>query len=117
MYSGALVSRDKDEIFSLTKHDLIQAVIQRTDLSYAKAKEYVESFTGALTEALKGGERVELRGLGTFGTRVRNAGEKRNPKDGTPIFVPAKRVAYFKLGKDLRHALCEERDEAMAEAV
>ena len=60
-----------------------------------------ESIAGALAE----GRRVELRGFGAFSTRQREARTGRNPRTGTAVDVDAKRVPYFKPGKDLRERL------------
>ena len=58
-----------------------------------------------IVEALADGRRVELRGFGAFSTRGRDARTGRNPRTGTAVQVDAKRVPYFKPGKDLRDRL------------
>jgi len=56
----------------------------------------------SITEALSEGDKVELRGFGSFRIRNRNPREGRNPKTGGTVQVPAKRVPFFKAGKELR---------------
>jgi integration host factor subunit beta len=58
-----------------------------------------------ITTALAAGRRVELRGFGAFSTRAREARTGRNPRTGTAVKVDAKRVPYFKPGKELRERL------------
>jgi integration host factor subunit beta len=58
--------------------------------------------------ALHRGEKVELRGFGSFRTRERGPRRGRNPKTGAPVDVPAKRVPYFKPGKELKEFFTEE---------
>ena len=58
-----------------------------------------------MTEALAGGGRVELRGFGAFSTRGRDARKGRNPRTGETVDVSAKRVPYFKPGKEMRERL------------
>ena len=55
-----------------------------------------------ITEALREGDKVELRGFGSFRTRSRNARQGRNPKTGDAVQVPCKKVPFFKAGKELR---------------
>ena len=59
----------------------------------------------SIVDALADGRRVELRGFGAFSTRARDARTGRNPRTGTSVKVDAKRVPYFKPGKDLRDRL------------
>ncbi|MBC7520887.1 MAG: integration host factor subunit beta [Sandarakinorhabdus sp.] len=61
-----------------------------------------------ITNALAAGRRVELRGFGAFSTRAREARTGRNPRTGTSVKVEAKRVPYFKPGKELRERLNED---------
>jgi integration host factor subunit beta len=65
----------------------------------------VDVFFDEIAERLAQGGRVELRGFGTFSTRQREARQGRNPRTGTTVEVPGKRVPYFKPGKEMRHRL------------
>ena len=53
-------------------------------------------------KTLASNDRVEVRGFGSFGTLIRNSRNGRNPKSGEPVFVPSKKVPYFRVGKELR---------------
>jgi nucleoid DNA-binding protein len=55
-----------------------------------------------MCDALKKGEKVEIRGFGSFTIRERDAREARNPKSGAVVNIPAKKVPFFKTGKELR---------------
>src|SRR3954464_2837791 len=65
----------------------------------------VSAILDSLTEQLAAGGRVELRGFGAFSTRQRDARVGRNPRTGDPVSVNAKRVPYFKPGKEMRERL------------
>jgi integration host factor subunit beta len=62
----------------------------------------IEAFLGCMTDALARGERVEIRGFGSFSVRTREARQGRNPKTGEPVRVPKKRVPFFTVGKELK---------------
>ncbi len=68
----------------------------------------VDIFFEEITQRLAEGGRVELRGFGTFSTREREARTGRNPRTGESVDVPAKRVPYFKPGKEMRERLNPE---------
>ena len=74
----------------------------------AEADLLVNTFLESIIASLQAGEGVELRGFGSFRLRDRQPRLGRNPRSGESIHVPAKRVAYFKLGKELRNKLIEE---------
>jgi len=86
----------------MTKADLIDEVAAASELTKRDSEVVVSTFFGAIVEALHRGDKVELRGFGTFKLRRRNARMGRNPKTGEPVQVPAKVVPYFKPGKELR---------------
>ncbi len=58
-----------------------------------------------IIQALNRGEKIELRGFGSFRVRQRDARRGRNPKTGAPVDIPAKRVPYFKPGKELKELI------------
>ena len=87
----------------MTKSGLIEAVAERTPhISKKDTEIVVNTIFDSMTEALKSGERIEIRGFGSFQVKIREAREGRNPKTGERVDVPAKVVPYFKPGKDLR---------------
>lgn len=86
----------------MTKADLIEEVVAVTDLSRRSSEQVVTVFFDSIVESLRRGDKVELRGFGTFRLRHRRARVGRNPKTGESVNVPAKAVPYFKPGKELR---------------
>jgi len=89
----------------MTKADLVEAVAMHSDLSKKDAEVIVQTVLDSIVDSLKSGEKIELRGFGSFRLRERNSREGRNPKTGEAVFVPAKRVPYFKPGKELRELI------------
>jgi integration host factor subunit beta len=65
----------------------------------------IDTLFDSVTKALKNGERVELRGFGTFTTKLRNARIGRNPKTGEPVAIPQKKMPFFKMGKSMRERI------------
>ena len=87
----------------MTKRELIEAVITaRTSIPRREAEALVNSVFASLAEALARGERIEIRGFGSFVVKHRQAREGRNPKTGALVPVAAKRVPFFKVGKELK---------------
>ncbi|MEE8350041.1 MAG: integration host factor subunit beta [Acidobacteriota bacterium] len=89
----------------MTKADLIDEVAKNSDLSKKDAEVIVQAVLDSIVESLKGGGKVELRGFGSFRLRDRASRKGRNPKTGEKVFVPAKKVPYFKPGKDLKELI------------
>lgn len=86
----------------MTKVDLTDQVNALGDLTRRDSEVIVETMFDAIVGALKSGEKVEIRGFGSFRTRQRNSRTGRNPKTGASVSVPAKRVPFFKPSKELR---------------
>ena len=86
----------------MTKADLINEVVKVSNLTKKETELIVNTIFDNITDALGKGEKVELRGFGSFRIRQRNARKGRNPKTGTSVSVPEKRVPFFKVGKRLR---------------
>ena len=89
----------------MTKADLIDEVAKKSDLSKKDAEVIVQVVLDSIVDSLKFGGKVELRGFGSFRLRERAARQGRNPKTGEKVFVPAKKVPYFKPGKDLKELI------------
>ncbi|HIC90748.1 MAG TPA: HU family DNA-binding protein [Syntrophaceae bacterium] len=85
----------------MNKGELIEAVAKDAGVSKALAGNVLDSVIGAVTKALKKGDRVALAGFGTFSVGKRKARTGRNPQTGKPIKIPAKKVAKFKAGAKL----------------
>ena len=75
------------------------------DLRADEVEQVVDVFFDEITQRLAEGGRVELRGFGAFSTREREARVGRNPRTGESVSVPAKRVPYFKAGKEIKKRL------------
>ena len=95
---------------SLTKAALVEEVAHGADLTKKHAETIVDTVFGSIVEALHRGEKVELRGFGSFRLRRREPRKGRNPRTGDRVDVPSKRVAYFKPGKELKKLM--NRDPA-----
>ena len=86
----------------MTKADLVDKVTALGDLTRRDGEVIVDTLFDAVIGALKTGDKIEIRGFGSFRTRQRNARTGRNPKTGAKVDVPAKRVPFFKPSKELR---------------
>lgn len=87
----------------MTKADLVEKICASVDsVTKKQAEAVVNSLFECIIDALEEGDKVELRGFGSFKTRERGPREGRNPKTGDKVSVPSKRVPYFKPGKELR---------------
>jgi len=87
----------------MTKSELVDAVVElEGQITRREAEVVVNNILSAIGDALGRGERVELRGFGSFYTKEREARVGRNPKTGASVQVPAKVVPQFKPGKELR---------------
>ena len=91
----------------MNKTELIAAVVEKTDLSKKDADAAVSAVLGAITDALKAGDKIQLVGFGTFEVRNRAAKQGRNPRTGETMTVPASKVPAFKAGKALKDAVAE----------
>ena len=88
---------------TVTKADLVEEVVRVTDLPRKEAEAVVETIFGSIIGALQGGDRIEIRGFGSFCTRQRRGRTGRNPKTGAKVEVPPKRVPFFKPSKELKN--------------
>ena len=96
----------------MTKTDLIEKVSLKTDgLTKKQTEIIVNMLFDSIREALAGGDKIEIRGFGSFRLRKRRTREGRNPKTGENVNVPDKKVPFFKAGKELKE-LVDGRAEA-----
>ncbi len=86
----------------MTKNSLVDEVAQACGLTKETSETVVTAMFERITEALVKGERVDLRGFGTFSIRDRRPRMARNPKTGASVSLPGRRVPFFKIGKELR---------------
>ncbi len=87
----------------MTKRELIEKLADRVkELSLKDAELVVNTIFDTMTDALTSGDRIEIRGFGSFQVKERSAREGRNPRTGEKVQVEAKKVPFFKVGKELR---------------
>ncbi len=89
----------------MTKANLIEKVSRAVELSRKDSEVIVETVLEGIVKSLRTGEKIEIRGFGSFRTRERKARVGRNPKTGARVEVPAKRIPYFKPSKELKDAV------------
>lgn len=97
----------------MTKSELIDAMAAKGNLTKARAELVVNCVFDSMTEALKNGEGIEIRGFGSFTVRPYKAYSGRNPRTGAPVPVPPKRLPFFKVGKDLKEQVNGSRHLAI----
>ena len=86
----------------MTKAEMVEKFSAQMNLTKKQTEVGVNTVFPSITESLGNGEKVELRGFGSFRIRERNARVGRNPKSGAQVDVAAKRVTCFKAGKEVR---------------
>jgi len=89
----------------MTKAELVEEVAKTTQLTKKHAELIVNTVFESIVTSLKEGEKIELRGFGSFRIRHRGPRIGRNPKTGDRVEVPPKRIPYFKPGKELKELL------------
>lgn len=86
----------------MTKADLIEEISRVCEFTRKESEVIVEAIFDSVVRALREGDKIEIRGFGSFRTRQRQARIGRNPKTGARVEVPAKRIPYFKPSKELK---------------
>jgi integration host factor subunit beta len=87
----------------MTKRGIIDELLTRQPgISHRDSATLVSTIFDAMTRGLVAGQRIELRGFGSFGVKLRRARQGRNPKTGVSVEVAAKRIPFFRAGKQLR---------------
>ena len=89
----------------MNKTELVAAVAAKADISKKAADAAVAAVFGAIEDALKEGDKVQIIGFGTFEVRERAAKEGRNPRTGETIKIAASKVPAFKAGAGLKNAV------------
>jgi integration host factor subunit beta len=87
---------------TLTKADLIEEVLRISELPRKESETIVETIFESIIEALQKGDKIEIRGFGSFRTRQRRGRIGRNPKTGAKVDVPPKKIPFFKPSKELK---------------
>jgi len=86
----------------MNKSDLISAIKEKTSLSRKDAEKVIDTFFDTITQSIVSGGRVEIRGFGSFMVKNYKPYTGRNPKTGSQIQVPPKKLPFFKVGKELK---------------
>src|ERR1700684_942736 len=86
----------------MTKAELIEEVSRVVEMTRKDSEVIVEAIFDSVVRALRTGDKIEIRGFGSFRTRPRQPRVARNPKTGARVDVPAKRIPYFKPSKELK---------------
>jgi integration host factor subunit beta len=87
----------------MTKSELVEKLSTQSEgLNKKDAEVVVNTIFNSIGDALVSGDRVEIRGFGSFSIRERDARQARNPKSGEVVSIPAKKTPFFKTGKELR---------------
>ena len=89
----------------MTKADLIEEVSRLAELTRKDSEIIVETIFDSVVRSLRSGDKIEIRGFGSFRTRQRKPRVGRNPKTGARVEVPAKKIPYFKPSKELKDVI------------
>ena len=94
----------------MTKSELIEAVAAKvTNFSRKDVEINVETLFESMAQSLSQGDKVEIRGFGSFKIKERDGRQGRNPKSGENIFIDAKKVPFFKAGKEIRERINDDK--------
>ena len=92
----------------MTKSELIEAISQEKNIPFRRAEQVTSEIFDAMSEALIAGDRIEIRGFGSFVVKEYDSYTGRNPKTGEPIDVKPKKLPFFKVGKELKKRVLGE---------
>jgi integration host factor subunit beta len=101
----------------MTKADLIDEVSRVVEMTRKDSEVIVDAIFESVVRSLRTGEKIEIRGFGSFRTRERRARVGRNPKTGARVEVPPKRIPYFKPSKELKDLVNEGTAEVVSPGV
>ncbi len=94
---------------TITKKELVNRIAEATGQTKVVVKEILQQFLDEIIDELSHGNRLEFREFGVFEVRERAARKAQNPRTLEKVFVPAKRVVKFKVGRTMRERVCDER--------
>jgi integration host factor subunit beta len=89
----------------MTKSELIEALSRRVKISKVQAEQVINGIFETMTETLKRGQGIEIRGFGSFSVREYDGYEGRNPRTGDSVKVTRKRLPFFKVGKAMKEMM------------
>ena len=95
----------------MTKSDLVEKLNQKTNLTKKKVEAVVNCVFDTMFEALVNSDRIEIRGFGSWYVKAYKSYVGRNPKTGTSVDVPEKKLPFFKVGKELKKRIDTEKDK------
>ncbi|HUP44111.1 MAG TPA: integration host factor subunit beta [Thermoanaerobaculia bacterium] len=99
----------------MTKAELVDEVARVVQLTKKQAEMIVNIVFDSIVESLRAGQKIELRGFGSFRLRSRKSRTGRNPKTGEKVEVPSKKIPYFKPGKELKELINKNVSEGEPE--
>jgi integration host factor subunit beta len=102
---------------TITKKELVNRIADRTGQTKVVVKDILQRFLDEIIQELSDGNRLEFREFGVFEVRERAARRAQNPRTLEKVYVPAKRVVKFKVGRLMRERICDERVEEREERV
>jgi len=94
----------------MNKSELIEALSLKRGISFKKSEEIVNTVFDSMTEAMLSGDRIEIRGFGSFVINEYKSYTGRNPKTGESIDVKPKKLPFFKVGKELKERVATNKD-------
>ena len=100
----------------MTKADLIEEVSRVVEMTRKESEVIVEAIFDSIVRSLRAGDKIEIRGFGSFRTRQRRGRVGRNPKTGEKVEVPSKRIPFFKPSKELKDFVNSDEAAAMTAA-
>lgn len=89
----------------MTKTELVNSIVEKSELSKSDAEKAIKAFVDTVTEVLQQGDKIAMVGFGTFSVGDRAARVGKNPQTGEAINIPAAKVPKFKAGKALKEAI------------
>lgn len=99
------VQLDETKAGVMTKAELVDEVARVVQLTKKQAETIVNIVFDSIVDSLRAGQKIELRGFGSFRLRNRKSRTGRNPKTGEKVEVPSKKIPYFKPGKELKELI------------
>ena len=103
-----------DKAGVMTKAELVDEVARVVSLTKKQAETIVNIVFDSIVDSLRSGQKIELRGFGSFRLRSRKSRTGRNPKTGEKVDVPSKKIPYFKPGKELKELINKALESAPA---
>lgn len=100
----------------MNKSELVEALAEKGKMTRKKAEDIVDLIFDSMVEAMKSGDRIEIRGFGSFVVKDYGSYRGRNPRTGQSIEVKPKRLPFFKVGKELRERVDEEEEGGSSSA-